>query len=323
MPSMGALMIVGVAFFGNALPTYPSLPWYFHASPPVIRWDNWDGAINPSLLYLLLAFPRPIWPLRSYPRLTIAFIYAWVPLSLQAAFLLNLNNYSSFLEAQKAILGISLVPLFAAVLVMLRSLFTVREPVALAQLKWLAAGIVGFVVIGIGGWAAGFYLGLEFGSWVSVLGQLGWLLMPICLALAITRTRLFDIDIIIRRTLSYGILTTILALIYLGGVTLFQKLLAGLTGQNSPAAVVLSTLLIVVLFTPLRRRVQAVIDRRFYRQKYNAEQALANFAAAARSETDLESLTGKLVGVAHETLQPKGITLWLRPFADGKSRQEP
>ena len=143
------------------------------------------------------------------------------------------------------------------------------------------------------------------------------LALPLALAVGILRYSLFDIDVIIRRTTSYAILTALLALVYFGSVVVLQRLLAPVTGEST-AAVVLSTLLIAALFLPLRRRVQATIDRRFFRKKYDAEQVLARFAATARDETDLDALTAELVRVIQETMQPESVSVWLRPVEDGR-----
>jgi hypothetical protein len=140
-------------------------------------------------------------------------------------------------------------------------------------------------------------------------------LFPISVGVAVLRYRLWDIDVIIRRTLVYSTLTILLALTYFGMVVLVQFFVA-LTGQPSQLALVASTLFIAALFTPLRRRVQAMIDRRFYRRKYNAEQVLARFAATMRDETDLDAISSQLLGVIAETMQPEQVSLWLRPSGD-------
>ncbi len=137
------------------------------------------------------------------------------------------------------------------------------------------------------------------------------IMVPVTVGIAILRYHLYYIDVIIRRTLVYAVVTAVLSLVYFSGVTVFQGLFSGLSGQTSPAALVISTLAIAALFNPLRRRVQEFIDRRFYRSKYDAERALADFAAAARAETDLDALNNKLVQVAQENLQPARVGLWM------------
>lgn len=143
------------------------------------------------------------------------------------------------------------------------------------------------------------------------ISTISLLILPISISIAIFRYRLWDIDILIRHTLQYTLLTAVLALVYFGSVVLLQTLFGSISGEQSPAAIVLSTLLIAALFTPLRRRVQAVIDRRFFRQKYDAQQVLAAFALTARDETDLDRLTGELQRVVGETMQPERIGVWL------------
>jgi hypothetical protein len=145
-----------------------------------------------------------------------------------------------------------------------------------------------------------------------ILFSLVFWLTPTAIAIAVLRYRLWDIDLIIRRTLVYAALTASLGLVYFGSVLVLTQVFRAFSGQDSPVAEVLSTLAIFILFTPLRRRIQAVIDRRFYRQKYDAEQAVAKFAAAVRSETALNAITGQMVSVVEETVQPEAISLWLR-----------
>jgi hypothetical protein len=136
---------------------------------------------------------------------------------------------------------------------------------------------------------------------------------PISIAIAMVRYRLYDIDVIINRTLVYGALTSILVAVYLGGIVVLQRAFVALTGQKSTLAVVASTLLIAALFNPLRRHIQSFIDRRFYRRKYDARKTLEAFSAKLRDETNLEAVSDDLVGVVRETMQPSHISLWLRP----------
>jgi hypothetical protein len=136
--------------------------------------------------------------------------------------------------------------------------------------------------------------------------------VPISMGIAILRYKLYDIDLLINRTLVYGCLTATLVALYFGGIVVLQRVFVFLTGEKSTLAVVVSTLLIAALFNPLRRRIQSFIDRRFYRSKYDAAKTLEVFSVKLRNETDLEALNNDLVGVVRETMQPAHVSLWLR-----------
>ena len=155
--------------------------------------------------------------------------------------------------------------------------------------------------------------------WFGLISLLLSTVFPISLAIAVLRYRLWDIDIIINRSLVYGSLTAVLALIYFGSVVILETLFRTLTGQGSPIAIVISTLVIAGLFSPLRRRVQLVIDRRFYRRKYDAEQILGRFAASVRDEADLDRLTTELHRVAKSAMQAEHVSIWLKEPASVKS----
>jgi hypothetical protein len=144
--------------------------------------------------------------------------------------------------------------------------------------------------------------------------------IPIAIGIAILRYRLYDIDILINRTLVYGALTVTLVALYFVGIVVLQRVFVLLTGQQSTLAVVASTLLIAALFSPLRRRIQSFIDRSFYRRKYDAAKTLEGFSMKLRHETDLNALSDDLVGVIRETMQPAHVSLWLRPEMPSKDQ---
>lgn len=183
------------------------------------------------------------------------------------------------------------------------------------QLKWFVYAVAAFPVMFLAAMASDAILDARVGPgdhFVDfLLIMLGALLIPLAMGISILRYRLYDIDLIVNRALVYGALTAILALSYLGSVVLLQSLLAPLTA-DSDVAVAASTLAVAAAFRPLRRRVQAFIDRRFYRHKYDVTETLGAFAARLRDQVDLESLSRELVGVVGTTMQPAHASLWLK-----------
>ena len=199
----------------------------------------------------------------------------------------------------------------------------VSRPAERQQAKWVVLGFTLLLAVGsvfvLAGWLVSPFRrpGLANALYYLVGGTantLGVLTLLVSFSLAILRYRLWDIDVIIRRTLVYAVLTAVLAVAYLGSVLVLQTAFGTLTGQSQSALVtVLSTLLIAALFVPLRRRVQAAIDQRFFRRKYDAARTLAAFGAALRDEVELGALTDSLLGVVDETMQPASVGLWLAP----------
>jgi divalent metal cation (Fe/Co/Zn/Cd) transporter len=156
-----------------------------------------------------------------------------------------------------------------------------------------------------------------------VFAALSVMALPAAIGIAILRYRLYEIDTLINRTLVYGALSASLALVYFGGVATTQAIFRALTGQEQQPqlAIVVSTLIIAALISPLRRRIQSFIDRRFYRRKYDARKTLEAFSARLRDETDLQALDRELVGVVRKTMQPAHVSLWLRPDRPPKGEQ--
>ena len=190
------------------------------------------------------------------------------------------------------------------------------------QIKWFAYA----AAVAVSGQILGHSLFVvTHASWVQwagvVPGMVGVLGMPVAMGIAILRYGLYEIDIVIYRTLVYGVLTAMLVALYFGAIVVLQRLFVALTGEKSTLAVVASTLLIAALFNPLRHRIQSFIDRRFYRRKYDAAKTLQAFSAKLRDETDLDALNAELVGVVRETMQPAHVSLWLRPDTPRRGKQ--
>jgi hypothetical protein len=320
-PAARYLLIAFTFMAGTAFAEILANP-YVYALPPWAIFltsfytTGYSWAYMASLILLVLVFPVRLRPLRRFPRALPLLLYA-IPFA--TMFLAtprypatSQNGLQLWLGGLTFLIFFVLFPvvIFGAII---RNLRKVTEPVARAQARWMALGFgIGLGVdalITLYGFAS---FDFEQQERLAALLAVAGLALPLALAVGILRYRLFDIDVIIRRTTSYALLTALLALVYFGSVVVLQRVLSPITGEST-AAVVLSTLLIAALFLPLRRRVQGVIDRRFFRQKYDAEQVLAQFAATARDETDLDALTVELVRVIQETMQPETVSVWLRP----------
>jgi hypothetical protein len=285
------------------------------------------------LTFLLLLFPTgklpsPRWrPVAWFSGASVAFYCAIAPLlpdSLANAdqrltdvvnpFAIGLNtNVMGPLE------GLSILFAFAATIACGASIvvrFRHAHGIERQQLKWFAFTVVCGLVL-----FAAIIVSMFVLPSPGALGGYGFDLvlaaLPLATGIAILRHRLFDIDVIIRRTLIYGSLTLLLAAVYFGVVLTAQALSDRLTGQTQPPAwlIVVTTLAIAALFTPLRRRIQRVIDRRFYRTRYDASHTVEAFAATLRTELDLSELRGHLVGVIEDTMRPSHVSLWLREGA--------
>ncbi|MEZ4517231.1 MAG: hypothetical protein R3C44_10460 [Chloroflexota bacterium] len=323
-PPARYLLLIFTMFSATAFLVEASYSLYHYQLPGPLLFlsemvtSGWVTVFMPALALLALSYPVAKGPMRRTPRLTPALFFG-IPLILFA----GLTGYIVLTRDPGAVnivniiatLFIAIVCLGTAAVALIHNLFTVRDPLARAQMRWFGLGLgfglvlpLAMVFIITGG---SFEPTAPWQQVVNGIATLLTLLLPVSLAVGILRYRLFDIDVIIRRTTSYAILTGLLLLVYFGSVVVLQRLLSPITGEST-VAVVLSTLLIAALFLPLRHRIQDIIDRRFFRKKYDAEQVLAGFAATVRDETDLDALTAELVRVIQETMQPEFVHVWLK-----------
>ena len=251
---------------------------------------------------------------RFEPRWTRWIIWPQIGISTFLVFFPRFTSDVGSSIASVFFLGI----LFSLVIAQVYRYRKVSTPAERQQTKWVVYSLVVSITLVVALLAI---FEPQPGSLLSALditANLLLTLIPISLAIAILRYRLWDIDIIINRTLVYLTLTAILALIYFGSIIAVQSLLRGIINQNSSVAIVISTLAIAALFQPLRHRIQAIIDRRFYRRKYDAARTLEAFSATLRNEVDLATLREHLLAVVDETMQPAHVSLWLR-----KTENEP
>jgi len=205
----------------------------------------------------------------------------------------------------------------------------VYTPAQRQQTKWVIFGLACCILtILLPGLTGGLFLttsvsGALFTLVNPALSSLGFLLIPLSITMAILRSRLWEIDVLINRTLVYGLLTATLLVVYLALVFAGQALLSSLLGPNNGVVLVGSTLIVAALFQPLRHRIQQLIDRRFYRSKYDAAKIVAAFSSTLRQEVDLDQMRDQLLAVVQETMQPASLSLWIRPLKQQPSGEEP
>ena len=314
-----ALLVALMLILSGLGPFYEPLQssYYTSASPdaPAQLLTFLAGVLSqvqaPALIFFLVLFPDG----RFVPRWTRWLVVLW-PVVLLALFL-PMSPFSPDQSPWASGL-IWVTILFTAVGSQIYRYLRVSGVIQRQQSKWLVFGLsINFLLFLP--LLAVFVVTGQFspppGSVAALLQTLSNILFQLSLtatlAFAILRYRLWDIDILIRRTVTYSILTVLLGVIYFGGVVLLDQLTRSFT-ETSDLAIVVSTLVIAALFFPLRRRVQNVIDRRFYRRKYDAARTLAAFSATVRDEVELEKLTAELINVVDETMGPKSVSLWLR-----------
>jgi hypothetical protein len=295
---------------------------------PAVAWVGWFGGWARGMgwflivMFLLLLFPtgrlpsprwRPVlWA--AVAGIVLFTIAAWLspmPLDLRLTSVANplglkLESALRLVEAFYLVLPLLIVTSGTAVIVRFRG----SRGEERQQLKWFAYAVAVMTLM-FAGWFSLVLAGLApEGRLVYALPLFG---LPVAVGIAILRHRLYDIDVVINRTLVYGSLTFTLAATYVICVVALQQVFRVLTGGESQLAVVASTLAIAALFGPLRRRVQSFIDRRFYRGRYDAARTLEAYSARLRDDADLDSLANDLIGAVHETVRPEHASLWLRP----------
>lgn len=300
------LMFSGVLFVNSLSSTLPSDigVWF----DPLIRFpvSFFSYAIigsffGPALLSFSLVFPRPKAVVARRPWLAVA------PYTLSVVVLLAVYVFNLVPLAFTTMMLL----LIASIVSLAHSAITMRDAVSRAQMQWGVGGVVVGLGVALLTFVPNWLPELEWLGWVNPF-SLGFVLMGLSLSVAILRYRVFDIDLVIRRTLTYSVLTLLLAAVYFGTVVVLEGAFRGVSGGASSLAIVLSTLAIAALFAPLRRRVQGAIDRRFNRRAYDAARTLAEFGATLRDQVEIDALTGQLLTVVDDTMQPAHARLWLR-----------
>lgn len=271
---------------------------------------SWVGAL--LMILFMLLFPNG----RFEPRWALWVFVLMAVINFFSIFQFN-NLWSPFFGISVLLYGALVVLIFISIGLLIYRYTRVSNQVERQQTKWAVIGFA-WMLISIPVWGLFFYAEIfPPGSARLLASVTGWTIVTIpviaiTLTIAIFRYRLWDIDLIIRRTLSYALLTIILGLIYFGSVVLLQSFFTALTGQQSPISIVISTLTIAAIFAPLRGWIQTTINRRFYRKKYDADKILANFSSIARQQVDLDELSAELAYIAQATMQSEHLSLWIR-----------
>ena len=325
------MVVVGAFVVGTPLETYteqvaPSSPAPTAVLLLVVWFSNWNWLLLIfPLLFILLLFPNGRPPTSRWRWVGVAAI-VWAALFVLVATLsrrlttpgLSLDNPIGTLgkgtvELLASVWIVGLLLLLAACASALFVRYRRAKDTEREQIKWLLYACAVFVVVYVGGTIGEVAGSNSVGGHIwGILFGLCLVMLPAAIGIAVLRYRLYEIDVVINRTLVYGSLTALLVTVYFGGVVGSQFVFRALTGGESQLAVVASTLAIAALFNPLHRRIQSFIDRRFYRRKYDARKTLEAFSVKLRDETDLEALNDELVGVVRETMQPAHVSLWLR-----------
>jgi hypothetical protein len=281
-------------------------------------WSVLSNGVN-YLATVLLALVFALFPNgRFVPHWTRWLMIGWAIVNVILLLPLNLfpNGLSFWLPIYILLWFVVFFTLAGA---QLYRYFRVSNPLQRQQTKWVVFSLAIVLLLVLGGFLPILFSpslgqkGSLYQAFISTFGNFLLILIPLSLAIAILRYRLWDVDVLINKTLVYGTLTATLALIYIGLVIGLQALLRGIISQDNSVAIVVSTLAIAALFQPLRHRIQNVIDRRFYRRKYDAAKIVEAFSATLRSEVDLNQLREHLAAVVEETMQPTFVSLWLRP----------
>jgi len=325
LPSAQGFLLLGAALFSSGAVFFLGL----QASDLLHGWlvGLWVWGSIPlyalfagGMVHYALIFPSPRQFLKRRPHLVpLLYLGTWAPAAVYLVFLWpdDPTPSAALIATLRATSALTAIAFPLALGLQVYGYLRVFNPVERRQVRWLVFASL----VTIAPWVALSVIPEMLAGEALIPQQvvgLLWLVLPVGVAISILRERLFDVDLLINRTLVYGMLTMALTAIYFASVLLFQSLLRSLTEQESDLAIVASTLAIAVSFTPLRQRIQAVIDRRFYRQKYDAEKVIARFSTVLRDEVDLEKLSMALLAAVEEAMQPERASLWLKQTARRK-----